>query len=96
MMLIDCPYCGPRNEDEFYCAGQAHVDRPTDPAATDAAEWGAYLFARANTRGLYAERWCHRFGCEQWFNLARDTRDHSGKLSYEMGARSVPRTDGDL
>ena len=90
MMLIECPYCGPRNEDEFHCAGEAHIERPEDPAASDQAAWGDYLFMRANTAGLYAERWCHSYGCEQWFNLLRDTASHDGKRSYEMGERPPP------
>jgi len=93
MMLIECPHCGLRNEDEFHCAGEAHIERPADPGATSAEAWGDYLFSCTNTQGLYAERWCHRFGCEQWFNLARDTRDHSAKFSYEMGGRAVALED---
>ena len=51
MLLIDCPYCGPRPELEFSYAGQAHVVRPADPSAVDADEWAEFLYLRANTRG---------------------------------------------
>ena len=28
MMLIECPFCGPRDETEFSCGGEAHIARP--------------------------------------------------------------------
>ena len=31
MLLITCPYCGPRPEIEFRCGGEAHIARPADP-----------------------------------------------------------------
>jgi len=33
MQLIECPYCGPREETEFHYGGQAHVAYPDDPYA---------------------------------------------------------------
>jgi heterotetrameric sarcosine oxidase delta subunit len=76
MMRIECPWCGPRDQEEFRCGGQAHIARPTDPGALSDREWSAYLFNRDNTCGLHFERWLHLYGCGQWFNLARDTRTH--------------------
>ena len=46
MMLIDCPYCGPRNETEFGYGGEAHVAYPEDPYALSDREWGEFLFYR--------------------------------------------------
>ena len=54
MLIIDCPYCGPRPELEFAHGGQAHVVRPADPSRTTDDEWTEYLYLRKNTRGLYA------------------------------------------
>ena len=51
MLLIDCPWCGPRDEVEFRYGGQAHIAYPDDPAAIDDAEWGRFLFMRANPKG---------------------------------------------
>ena len=31
MQLIQCPWCGPREEVEFHYGGQAHVAYPDDP-----------------------------------------------------------------
>ncbi len=72
MLLIECPACGAQaSETELQCGGQAHVRR-AGPEASDAA-MAAYLFERANPRGLHLERWRHLYGCGKWFNLARDT-----------------------
>ena len=30
MLLIECPWCGPRQETEFFCGGEAHLSRPAD------------------------------------------------------------------
>lgn len=76
MMLIPCPWCGPRNETEFHYGGQAGIAYPADPGALSDEEWGRFLFVRENPRGLFRERWCHSAGCRQWFDLTRDTVTH--------------------
>src|SRR3546814_4710115 len=55
MMKIDCPFCGPRDELEFKCGGQSHVQRP-DLSASD-GEWAEYLYVRENPKGWHFERW---------------------------------------
>ena len=38
MLLINCPHCGPREESEFSCGGEAHIARPlAENTLTDAA-----------------------------------------------------------
>ena len=32
MLLIACPWCGARPENEFRYGGEAHIARPPDPA----------------------------------------------------------------
>ncbi len=39
MLLIPCPWCGNRPENEFRYGGQANVQRPADPASVDDAAW---------------------------------------------------------
>ena len=90
MLLIDCPHCGPRNEVEFRYGGEAHVPYPEDPSALDDREWSRYLFYRANTKGVLAERWQHSAGCRKWFNALRDTRTYRFERIYPMGS---PRPD---
>jgi len=85
MLLIDCPYCGPRPELEFSYAGQAHVVRPADPSAVDADAWAGYLYLRANTRGVHAERWRHTHGCARFFNALRDTTTDRILVTYRSG-----------
>ena len=51
MMLIDCPFCGPRDETEFSCGGEAHIARPLAENKISDAEFADYLFMRDNPIG---------------------------------------------
>jgi sarcosine oxidase, subunit delta len=84
MQLIPCLHCGPRDEIEFVCGGQSHIQRPGPPEAVSAETWGDYLHMRDNPKGVHLERWVHRFGCGQWFNVARNTATHSIIATYAM------------
>ncbi len=85
MLLIPCPWCGERDEHEFSYGGEAHIARPEDPAALSDEAWADYLFMRANTKGVFLERWRHAHGCGRWFNAARDTVSHAFLAVYRMG-----------
>ena len=85
MLLIPCPWCGPRDEAEFHYGGEAHITRPADPGALDDAAWADYLFMRNNPKGPLAERWVHSAGCRRWFNLVRDTAVHRILAVYKIG-----------
>ncbi|MGH8140047.1 MAG: sarcosine oxidase subunit delta [Steroidobacteraceae bacterium] len=87
MLLIACPYCGERPELEFVHAGEAHVARPPNPSQTDAQDWVNFLYVRANTQGLYAERWRHAHGCGKFFNAIRDTTTDQFAAVYKVGER---------
>jgi len=50
----------------------------------DDATWARYLFVRDNPKGLHHERWCHSYGCAQWFNLVRHTVTHEIFSAYRM------------
>jgi sarcosine oxidase, subunit delta len=90
MMLIPCPYCGPRDETEFHYGGEAHVAYPEDPNALSDSQWADYVFARTNRKGRHAERWSHSSGCRRWFNVVRDTVSHEIHEVYEVSqARPV-------
>jgi sarcosine oxidase subunit delta len=73
MLLIPCPWCGPRPENEFHYGGEAGIVRPSDPQAVDDAAWADYLYQRTNPKGSHRERWRHQFGCGRFFNATRDT-----------------------
>ncbi|MFJ5970793.1 sarcosine oxidase subunit delta family protein [Streptomyces sp. NPDC093060] len=85
MLLIPCPWCGPRDEAEFHYGGQAHVPYPEDPAALTDEEWARYLFFRDNPKGPFAERWSHAAGCRRWFNAVRDTATNEILAVYRAG-----------
>jgi sarcosine oxidase subunit delta len=76
MQLIDCPWCGPREETEFHYGGQAGVVYPERPAELTDRQWAEYVFYRDNPKGPFAERWSHSAGCRRWFNAVRDTHTH--------------------
>lgn len=85
MLLIECPWCGPRPETEFSYGGEAHIARPADPNALSDEAWGEYLFARKNPKGLHRERWCHSAGCRRWFNAERHTVSYEFTGVYRIG-----------
>ena len=86
MLLIRCPYCASdRPEIEFRNAGEAHIARPADPAASDDAAWTAFLYLRDNPKGLLAERWRHVHGCGRYFNAVRDTVSDRILVTYRAG-----------
>ena len=84
MIQIDCPLCGLRDESEYTWGGEAHICRPENPDTVGDEEWGSYLFMRENPRGNHRERWCHSYGCNQWFNLIRDTVSHKITSIYPI------------
>ncbi len=56
MLLICCPYCGPRSELEFAYGGEAHIARPgRNPKGMHAERWrhlhgcGRFFNARRDT-----------------------------------------------
>ncbi|MEW2118338.1 sarcosine oxidase subunit delta family protein [Streptomyces sp. NPDC005474] len=85
MLLIPCPWCGPRDEAEFHYGGQAHVAYPENPSALTDEEWARYLFFRDNPKGPFAERWTHAAGCRRWFNAVRDTGTNEILAVYRAG-----------
>ena len=87
MILINCPYCGNRDQSEFSNGGQAHVVRPKDPQSISDKEWGEYVFFRSNPKGIFFERWVHSHGCRKWFNVVRDTSNDKIHAAYKMGEK---------
>jgi len=73
MLILDCPYCGPRVQAEFTYGG-ADVPRPAPDAPADT--WFAYVYLRDNPKGAHDELWQHSAGCRTWLRVRRDTRNH--------------------
>ncbi|NIQ75542.1 MAG: sarcosine oxidase subunit delta [Gammaproteobacteria bacterium] len=76
MMLIPCPWCGLRNEDEFHCGGEAGRRRPGRPDDLSDLEWSDYLYNNENSKGWVRERWWHHKGCNRWFEIERNNVTH--------------------
>jgi sarcosine oxidase subunit delta len=86
MLLIHCPYCRmARPESEFRYGGEAHIVRPPEPAGVSDEAWAAFLYMRANPKGLHAERWRHIHGCGRFFNALRNTVSDQILATYEAG-----------
>ena len=97
MLLIECPWCGPREQSEFSYGGEAHIARPVDTDALTDAQWADYLFMRKNPKGLHREQWHHTHGCRRWFNAERHTVSYEFTRFYRAGedpdAPPSPRPD---
>ena len=74
MLLIPCPYCGPRDVTEFSYGGDADI-RPPHHDAPESA-WSAYVYLRDNPRGPHNELWQHSAGCRRWIRVKRNTLTH--------------------
>ena len=75
MLLIECPWCGPREQVEFTYAGDASPRRP-QPTAGEAAFFD-YVYLRDNPRGPHRELWHHTGGCRRYLVVSRDTLTHA-------------------
>ena len=82
MILLPCPYCGPRNASEFRYVGELST-RP-DPETTDTEGWRTFLYLRANPAGWTTETWFHRAGCRQHLVAERHT------VTNEVRASRLP------
>ena len=87
-MLIECPWCGARDESEYSYGGEAHITRPKDPDKLTDAEWADYLHMRDNPKGAHMERWSHTHGCRRWFNAVRNTITHEITAVYKPGEKA--------
>ncbi len=76
MLLITCPFCGPRDESEFINGGPAREKHTENPAELTDSEWIDYVLVAPNPVGPVTEEWWHVMGCSQWFSIARDTVTH--------------------
>lgn len=82
MIRISCPYCGPRDHDEFTYIGDATKNRPTDDASDE--DWFNFVYIRDNPRGPHQEYWQHIQGCRAFVKVLRNT------LTHEVLATGLP------
>ncbi|MEM7250660.1 MAG: sarcosine oxidase subunit delta [Pseudomonadota bacterium] len=77
-MIINCPYCGERENSEFTIMGDARLRERPNPAHADAARaFHDYVHLRDNPAGLHRELWYHEGGCRAWLIVTRDTVTHA-------------------
>ena len=94
MIIINCPFCGPRDHSEFGYGGDASIEYPALDAPVD--EWHDAIYLRENIRGMQFETWHHANGCRMWLIVERDTMTHeiaSVRPAHEGWARAIQRGD---
>jgi sarcosine oxidase, subunit delta len=91
MLQIPCPYCGPRNSQEFRHAGEASA-RP-DPATADPEQWRTYLYLHNNPVGWTTETWFHRAGCRRYLVAERHTLTNQIRSVRTARRPPVPTDD---
>ena len=79
MLIIPCPFCGPRDESEFAYCGPKFARRPEDAGAIESEEWVENLTVPPNPVGPVLEHWRHVRGCGAWVLIERDTMTHDMK-----------------
>ncbi|MGY8794548.1 MAG: sarcosine oxidase subunit delta [Woeseiales bacterium] len=72
-MIIECPHCGERHEDEFVYGGDVRHARPENPDALSDAAWRDYIYSVPNTKGWAKEHWWHVRGCNRWIVVQRNS-----------------------
>jgi methylglutamate dehydrogenase subunit B len=74
MIIINCPYCGPRDHSDFGYGGDASIEYPALDAPME--KWHDAIYLRENICGMQAETWHHVNGCRMWLVVERDTMTH--------------------
>ena len=83
MLVIVCPNCGPRNNDEFTFQGEI-IPRPSPD--TDQSTWRRYLYMKDNVSGWQTERWFHVSGCRRFLDIERHTITNEIGVVIEAGS----------
>ncbi len=86
MILINCPWCGPRGHTEFTYYGDASRVRPNFETTSD-KELMDYIYIRSNPKGLHDEFWHHTSGCRKYVKVRRDV------VTHEIHDTSIPGVD---
>jgi len=71
MILLPCPWCGPRDASEFGHVGEP-APRP-DPRTATPGQWRAYLYLCLINDRAVTETWYHRMGCRRFIKVERHT-----------------------
>ena len=85
MIIIPCPYCGPRDEAEFSYHGDATAVRPTGEEG-----FFDYVYTRANPRGWHQEWWQHTGGCRAVLKVLCHTLTHEVRAAMPADSALPP------
>lgn len=80
---IRCFHCGERDELEFTYGGPARIRLA--PSRATVLEWATHLRRAEGQEVLNFERWCHTFGCGEWFHIGRDIRTLEIRAVFPIG-----------
>ena len=69
-MLLSCPWCGPRELEEFRF--RSVVAAGSDATARSASRAFAEVYERTNVPDANIEYWQHDRGCRAWLVVQRD------------------------
>ncbi|MBC7781148.1 MAG: sarcosine oxidase subunit delta [Proteobacteria bacterium] len=82
MLLIACPYCGPRDQTEFNYGGDASVRRPTGTARNVGAASDPALDSALDSGGAEDRAW------DAYLHLrANPAREHAEWWQHAQGCR---------
>jgi sarcosine oxidase subunit delta len=92
-MIIDHPFLGPRDAQEFTYLGDASlIHRPDWQGENASALFHDYLYLRDNPAGQHRELWFHEVGDRSWLVVTRNTLTH--EITNVELARDVARREG--
>lgn len=92
MLLIPCPWCGPRGHEEFTFGDAADKRRPAQPQRCDDDTWAEFLYGPQNPPAGGRYLVCHSLACGLWFAVDFDTSSHELTDSRPLGGRDGGRT----
>ena len=76
-MIINHPYLGPRDANEFVYKGDAELlNRPNWKHPSALEDFHNYLYLRENPAGQHNELWYHEQGDRSWLVVTRNTVTH--------------------
>ena len=76
-MIINHPYLGSRDANEFVYKGDAGLlNRPDWTPTSSPEDFHDYLYLRENPAGKHRELWYHEQGDRSWLVVTRNTITH--------------------
>ncbi len=85
MLLIPCPWCGPRDETEFALRRRGAHRAARRHRRADRRGVGRLPLHAQEPEGRHLEHWVHAYGCRRWFNVERDTVSYRITAVYKPG-----------